>query len=340
MPAIKIETTNNGCINRNKGIPADLIATSSKLSPRLPKVMIDESSNASGNASGTQLTATRPIKRESVIMSSPLPTKSSIYSQKNCITNTNNAMKKVAKKGPMKDFIINLSSFLITTQIYCFTQIETDDKTYIILINKNSFILSTSTTTSLTAYEKQLVIDQQVLLAKNSIIQKVNDLFADLSEIYKQELNDNISGLENLVNPKISRGENYLGLPYVILDFPRQFGKTDVFAIRSFFWWGNFFSITLHLSGQHLQQYKFVLQNEIDKDRFSGWFISSSERQWDHHFEKDNYMPVSTRNAKITALPFIKLAKKIPLSQWDKTKVFFIENFLLIKTILAQAPIL
>ena len=43
------------------------------------------------------------------------------------------------------------------------------------------------------------------------------------------------------VSPKISRGEQYLGLPYVMLDYPRIFSKENVFAIRTFFWWGNYF---------------------------------------------------------------------------------------------------
>ena len=49
--------------------------------------------------------------------------------------------------------------------------------------------------------------------------------------------------------PKIAKGENYLQLPYVLLDYPRCFDKENIFAIRTMFWWGNFFSITLHLSG-------------------------------------------------------------------------------------------
>jgi len=36
-----------------------------------------------------------------------------MYFQKNCITNTNSVMKKVAIKGPMNAFKISLSSFLI-----------------------------------------------------------------------------------------------------------------------------------------------------------------------------------------------------------------------------------
>ncbi len=196
-------------------------------------------------------------------------------------------------------------------------------------------------TTSLTTYEKQLVSDPQVLIAKNTIIQKVIYLFGTLSEAYKIELHHKIPNRENLINPKISRGENYLGLPYVILDFPRQFGKADIFAIRSFFWWGNFFSITLHLSGVYQQQHFYVIQNAIDKNFFSGWYIGSLENQWDHHFENNNYVPLQAMKINIANLNFLKLAKKIPLSEWDRTNSFFIENFkLLINTLATHAPIL
>jgi hypothetical protein len=125
MPVINIDTTKRGRINLNKGIPADLIATNSNVSPRLPKVMIDESNIANGKAKGTAVADTYIISLSMVNVSKPLPTKSSIYSQKNCITNTNNDIKKVAKNGPIKDRIINVSSFFITLSfLYITTKMQ------------------------------------------------------------------------------------------------------------------------------------------------------------------------------------------------------------------------
>jgi hypothetical protein len=49
----KSETMKRGRMNRNKEIPADFMATSSKLSPRFPNVINDESKTANGNAKGT-----------------------------------------------------------------------------------------------------------------------------------------------------------------------------------------------------------------------------------------------------------------------------------------------
>src|SRR4051794_24734884 len=114
--------------------------------------------------------------------------------------------------------------------------------------------------TSLSKYEQKLVTDAEILIAKNSIIQKVYALFGKLAEDYRAIMLGTDWTVVNDLHPKISRGENYRGLPYVILDFPRNFGKEDVFAIRSFFWWGNFFSITLQLEGSFFNQYVLQMQ--------------------------------------------------------------------------------
>jgi hypothetical protein len=75
---------------------------------------MEESKMDKGSASGTAVTVTKLVSFRILIRSRPLPTRSSIYFQKNCITKTKRVMKNVAMKGPMKAFRINLSSFLIT----------------------------------------------------------------------------------------------------------------------------------------------------------------------------------------------------------------------------------
>ena len=93
-------------------MPAALIAINSKLSPKFPKVMMDENSKANGNAVVIVLTETNPINCKMVKMSKPLPTKSSMYSQKNCMVSTKVEMVSAAKKGPMKALRISMSNFL------------------------------------------------------------------------------------------------------------------------------------------------------------------------------------------------------------------------------------
>src|SRR5258708_2998824 len=59
----RILTKKRGRRKRSREIPADFMATSSKVSPRLPRVMIEERSTASGRARGTTVAATYTSRR-------------------------------------------------------------------------------------------------------------------------------------------------------------------------------------------------------------------------------------------------------------------------------------
>lgn len=109
---IKQDIRIKGRINRNKEMPADLIATISKVSPRLPNVMMLDNNIASGNTKGIQCNTTKPISFSKIIASNPFPTISSKYTQKNCRVKIKTAMVNVAKNGATKALIINMSNFL------------------------------------------------------------------------------------------------------------------------------------------------------------------------------------------------------------------------------------
>jgi len=106
--------------------------------------------------------------------------------------------------------------------------------------------------------ELELVQNTEWILTKHIITKKVYNMFGEISMILKTETElFNYLFPENIKyqNGKISKGENYQLLPYVILDYPAFFWKDRIFAIRTMFWWGNFFSVTLHLSGVYKEQF-------------------------------------------------------------------------------------
>jgi hypothetical protein len=78
---------------------------------------MDENSKANGSAVVKVLTETRPINSKMVKRSSPFPTKSSMYNQKNCIVSTNIQMAKAAKKGAMNARRISMSNFLSNVKV-------------------------------------------------------------------------------------------------------------------------------------------------------------------------------------------------------------------------------
>src|SRR5688572_33065082 len=97
--------------------------------------------------------------------------------------------------------------------------------------------------------ELELFSDAQVILTKNSIIQKTVALLSHVQEVLLPQAPSFIQATSP--SPKISKGENYKGLPYVILDYPRIAKAQDLFFIRSMFWWGQLFSSTLQVSGSY-----------------------------------------------------------------------------------------
>ena len=182
--------------------------------------------------------------------------------------------------------------------------------------------------TLLTDKELALVTDAEVLLTKNRIVQKLIAYFSVLANDYKNIIPDGeLTGIFSK-DAKISRGENYKGLPYVVLDYPRQFGKEDVFAIRTFFWWGNFFSITLQLSGKFFDEYSAIIDKAQQENKLDDWSIGVGQNAWEYYFEEDNYRSLKGKlDFNITSLPFLKIAKKIPLQKWDESELFFKDNF-------------
>ena len=247
-----------------------------------------------------------------VPISKPLPTKSSMYNQKNCITNTNNEIKKVAKKGPINERIISVSSFFITLSFL-----------YRVVGLLNAHNSSMMSNVKLSSTEIELVNNASIILTKNKIIGQVYNMFGNLATTYLPIVQTNKKLPQEVVaiSPKISRGENYEGLPWVMLDYPRYFTKNNVFAIRTYFWWGNFCSITLQLKGRYLNDFSLTSFNE-------DWFLSYNINEWQHHFREDNFMPLHQfTNKEIENLSFIKLSKKISLQQWDGIELFLKNGF-------------
>jgi hypothetical protein len=187
----------------------------------------------------------------------------------------------------------------------------------------------------LSLFEMDLINNADWILTKNGIIQKTKQLLMSLQENQQNHLQSISPYLPaEILKPsfKISKGENYQGLPYLILDYPRFFEHKDIFAIRTMFWWGNFFSITLHLSGNYKTMFAQRIIDCYELLKETNFFICVHEEQWQHHFESDNYVQISKWNKDdfeymISTGSFIKLANKISLRQWDVAQKILFQHF-------------
>lgn len=190
--------------------------------------------------------------------------------------------------------------------------------------------------------ELEMVQDTHWLLTKNKILEKVYAIFGALAgEMREEIIRAGIPFSEEilLISPKISKGENYNGLPYVMLDYPRRFGKEDVMAIRTMFWWGNFISITWHLKGKYKEYYRSVIKENRDLLVNHHFHISISEDEWRHDFSGENYRGLDTIDESsleeiLANSSFCKLSVKISLHQWNEAKEMLVDlNQVLLKII-------
>jgi hypothetical protein len=87
------------------------------------------------------------------------------------------------------------------------------------------------------------------------------------------------------------------------------------------FWWGHFFSCTLHLAGIYKENYTQKILSSISSHK-EEIFICVNEDPWQHSFDSDNYLPVKgLADTYIETIlqekSFLKLSAKISLERWD-----------------------
>lgn len=172
------------------------------------------------------------------------------------------------------------------------------------------------------AAEMDLMNNANIILTKNAVLQKIKAMLEELQHTMMHIAADESYASDAVFQDrgKISRGENYVGLPYMVLDYPRQFGLTDIFVIRTMFWWGHFFSVTLQLSGKYKDECAPKIRNAYDVLVKQEFFIGVAHDPWHHHFEEDNYKPISACTEaefkeRCLQADHLKIARRFKL--WD-----------------------
>ncbi|WP_018630649.1 hypothetical protein [Niabella aurantiaca] len=188
---------------------------------------------------------------------------------------------------------------------------------------------------SLSPEERAIVAAPEIILTKNAVLDKVKTA---LELLYRWQLDfvkENASLLpagllEN--NGKISKGEYYNGLPYLILDYPRNFAREQTAAVRSLFWWGRQVSTTLHLSGGGKDRFSVKLGERFEALKTGGYFLSYSGSEWEHDAGSSNYVPLHTLEKgewleRLHNSAFIKLARVAPMEELENAPQFWRRSF-------------
>lgn len=180
--------------------------------------------------------------------------------------------------------------------------------------------------------ELELACNAQIILTKNTVIQKTIALFEVVQDAVTKEKKSYPASNIFSVSPKISKGENYLGLPYVVLDYPRIAAHGNLCFIRTMFWWGHFFSSTLQFSGSYKEQCmgKIIASRELLSS--AHYFIGVHADPWQHHFQETNYRKIDLLSPKefevvLHEQPHIKIAAKWPLNEWNLAATVLVKSW-------------
>lgn len=133
---------------------------------------------------------------------------------------------------------------------------------------------------------------------------------AFLEEIHPHELLAPIR--TDFLKGQIAKGENYEGYPYVMLDFPKHFGKESIFTFRTLFWFGHALIFSVILAGTHLEDYR---------KKFAGCYERLCEARvqigigdvWDWRERASRQLSQENKGELLQLnQPFLKVMKRFP----------------------------
>lgn len=141
------------------------------------------------------------------------------------------------------------------------------------------------------------------------------------------------------VAPKISRGENYEGLPYLVLDYPRIFKQENIFAYRTMLWWGHGFSCTLHLGGAYWHELQPKILGKLHSLDTKEWWVCINDTPWEYHYRPDNYRLLENylqedSPRELSKKSFFKISRRLPLERYQELPLFSLQSLQQVSTLL------
>ena len=166
----------------------------------------------------------------------------------------------------------------------------------------------------LTNKEFELILDTEYPLLKKNAIEKIQAHLHQLGE--KLTENPLITGPLHNVSFKISKGENYLNLPYLVLDLPKIDGNHFPILCRTMFWWGKYFSFNVFIRKDAYDMYTFEKKLKlIDSD---GMHLLVNDKIWQQDLDSNDYCQITYWPENlVTAGPYLKISIKHPIEEID-----------------------
>jgi hypothetical protein len=169
--------------------------------------------------------------------------------------------------------------------------------------------------------ELSLVRHIEVFQNKPTILKKAENRLISLQKALAKEISlisDSLPDGIDLYKNQIVRGENHNGFPFISLDYPQNFSKTEMFTLRTLFWWGHYLGFSLILKGKRLESYLDNLLENRNAESFKNIYVSLAPDPWEWKINKTNYSlidqisPDGLRKT-ILELDYLKIIRLYPV---------------------------
>ena len=178
-------------------------------------------------------------------------------------------------------------------------------------------------------FEVKLLNTVDIFLHKPAIMKKAE---ANLTAL-KQEVIKTLSQAphpcppeSDIVKGQIVRGENHKGFPFISLDMPQMFSKSQMFTYRTLFWWGHdlIFSLILKQDNQDPLIEKLIQLKEHPE--WEDIQLAITPTPWEWEKDMNNFVPLfGTSDIKIrdtiNSVKYIKLCRFYSLASPEFPKL-------------------
>ncbi len=166
----------------------------------------------------------------------------------------------------------------------------------------------------------EMISHVEVFLNKPAILKKVENRLTKLKDAMVIELLSCAHQLPsgtNIEKGQIARGENHNGFPFLSLDIPQNFSKSEMYTFRTLFWWGHYLGFSMILKGDKLNTYFQRLATNCMESSFLDIYLSIAQNPWEWRMDKKYFIPVSEHQTLVdqsTSLDYMKIIRIYPIS--------------------------
>jgi hypothetical protein len=170
--------------------------------------------------------------------------------------------------------------------------------------------------------EWDLINVTEIFKHKPAILKKAESCLEELRSALADELKTHPKSYPpdtDLTKGQIARGENHKGFPFLSLDIPQKFSKTDFFTYRTLFWWGHYLGFSLLLKGPDLDTYLNRLKEYRQDAACENVYLSQHASPWEWEFSETHFSKVSELSKNeiqevADRLQYLKLMRFFPVS--------------------------